>query len=116
MSRAGYAGDQEGRMQPKRIGFLGFDGITALDLVGPTETFAAAALDDGHGARRACYTPVTIGVTGKSFRAESGLTFRADTTLPAAPALDTIVIPGGSGLRHPGVSSAVAAWLKSRAR
>ena len=89
-------------MQPKRIGFLGFDDITALDLVGPIETFATAVVDDGHGARRPCYAPVTIGVRGRSFRAESGLTFKADTTLPAAPALDTIVIPGGSGLRHQG--------------
>jgi len=103
-------------MQPKRIGFLGFDGITALDLVGPIETFATAVVDDGHGARRPCYAPVTIGVRGRSFRAESGLTFKADTTLPAAPALDTIVIPGGSGLRHPEVSAAVAAWLKGRAK
>jgi transcriptional regulator GlxA family with amidase domain len=103
-------------MLPKRVGVLGFDGIAALDLVGPTETFAAAVLDDGHGARRPCYAPVTIGVSSRSFRAESGLRFKADTTLPAAPALDTIVIPGGSGLRQPGVSAAVTAWLKSRAK
>jgi hypothetical protein len=28
-------------MNPKRIGFLGFDGMTALDLVGPAEAFAS---------------------------------------------------------------------------
>ena len=28
---------ETGDMNPKRIGFLGFDGMTALDLVGPAE-------------------------------------------------------------------------------
>ncbi len=103
-------------MQPTRIGFLGFDGITALDLVGPMEAFAAAVLGDDHGVRGPCYTPLTIGVTGRSFASESGLSFKADTTLESAPALDTIVIPGGSGLRQPAVNATVATWLKSRAK
>ena len=33
-------------MTPKRIGFVGFDGVTASHLVGPADTFSAAALDD----------------------------------------------------------------------
>lgn len=33
-------------MTPRRIAFLGFDGITALDLIGPAEAFASAFLDD----------------------------------------------------------------------
>jgi transcriptional regulator GlxA family with amidase domain len=103
-------------MQPTRIGFLGFDGITALDLVGPIEAFAAAVLEDDRGVKQRCYKPLTIGVTGLSFASESGLSFKADTTLQSAPALDTIVIPGGSGLRHPEVNATVATWLKNRAK
>jgi hypothetical protein len=34
-------------MVPKKIGFLGFDGVTASHLVSTADTFAAAALDDG---------------------------------------------------------------------
>ena len=112
----GYAVIEVAMAEPMRIGFLGFDGITALDLVGPMEAFAAAVLDDEDGLKRPCYAPVTIGVTGLSFASESGLAFKADTTLQAAPALDTIVIPGGSGLRHPEVNARVAAWLRHRAK
>jgi len=39
-------------MNAKVIGFLGFDGITALDLVGPMEAFGAAALDEGEAGLR----------------------------------------------------------------
>jgi putative intracellular protease/amidase len=35
---------------PKRIGFLLFDGITALDLTGPAEAFACARLPAARGA------------------------------------------------------------------
>ena len=48
-------------MSPKRIGFVGFDHVTASHLTGPAEAFAAAALDDGFGNRIACYEVCTIG-------------------------------------------------------
>ena len=32
---------------PKVVGFLGFDGLTTLDLTGPLEAFAAARTDEG---------------------------------------------------------------------
>ena len=31
-----------GEKAPKSVGFLGFDGVTTLDLTGPLEAFAAA--------------------------------------------------------------------------
>jgi putative intracellular protease/amidase len=104
-----------GDMNPKRIGFLGFDGITALDLVGPTEAFATAMFDEGEGGVRRCYEVLTIGLSNKSFAAESGVVFHPHKTLYTAPALDTLVIPGGSGLRKTETNATVSAWLKSRA-
>jgi transcriptional regulator GlxA family with amidase domain len=100
-------------MRPIRIGFLGFDGITALDLVGPMEAFAAAAVDDDQ--RGPCYEVLTIGVKGHRFSAESGLAFRTPHTLATAPELDTLVIPGGSGMRRARTNAVVAAWIKLHA-
>jgi transcriptional regulator GlxA family with amidase domain len=85
-----------------------------LHLVGPADTFVAAALDDGYGNRIPCYTVHTIGVFSDRFRAEDGLMFKAQATLNAAPVLDTIVIAGGRGIRRPEVSDKVATWILKR--
>ena len=74
--------------------------MTALHLVGPAETFVAAALDDGYGNRIPCYEVRSIGVFSDRFRAEDGLMFEAQATLSAAPILDTIVVAGGRGIQH----------------
>jgi len=112
---AAYSGRNK-PMLPKRIGFLGFDGVTACHLVGPADTFASAALDDGYGNRISCYQICTIGLSSRSFRAESGVLFKAEETLQTAPELDTIVIPGGKGLRQAEVSEKISDWILTRAR
>jgi transcriptional regulator GlxA family with amidase domain len=106
--------DRASIFRPIRVGLVGFDDVTALHLVGPADTFVAAALDDGYGNRIPCYTVHTIGVFSDRFRAEDGLMFEAQTTLNAAPVLDTIVIAGGKGIRRPEVSDKVAAWILKR--
>lgn len=102
-------------MLGKRIGFLGFDGVTAAYLVAPADTFAAAALDSGYGDRIACYQTYTIGLTFETFRAESGMIFRPDETLRTAPELDTIIVPGGNLLRQSEASDEISDWLLTRA-
>jgi transcriptional regulator GlxA family with amidase domain len=102
-------------MLPKRIGFLGFDGVTASDLVGPADPFAAAALNDGYGNRIPCYHVYMIGLTPNPFRAESGMTFRPDETLQTAPELDAIFIPGGKGLHQVEISAKLSDWVLTRA-
>jgi hypothetical protein len=47
-------------------------------------------------------------------RAESGIAFWPDSTLETASALDTIVIPGGDGLRRSLVSETIAEWVLAR--
>ena len=101
-------------MTPKRIGLVGFDGVTALHLVGPADAFSAAALDDGYGGRIACYEVWTVGVESERFEAESGVAFTARTTIDNAPDFDTIIVAGGNGIRADGVSEAIAAWIISR--
>ncbi len=95
-----------------RIGFLGFDGVTALDLVGPAEVFSTAVPD---GVPKAPYELVTIGVAARPFSSNSGLVFKPSRTLETAPELDTLIVPGGEGLRDPRVNAKVTAWIRARA-
>jgi transcriptional regulator GlxA family with amidase domain len=101
--------------QPKRIGLLLFDGITALDAVGPMEAFASARLPhDAPGTTR-CYELITVGLNRKEVVAESGLILKPCTTMSECPQLDTLIIPGGRGLREGRISRTVAGWIKRRA-
>jgi transcriptional regulator GlxA family with amidase domain len=100
--------------RPKRVGVVGFDGVTALHLVGASDTFVAAALDDGYGGRIPCYQVYTIGVISDRFLAEGGLLFEARATLNAAPDLDTIVVAGGRGILRHEVSDKIASWILKR--
>jgi transcriptional regulator GlxA family with amidase domain len=107
--------NEKAQSRPKRIGILLFDGITALDAAGPMEAFGTAAVSsEGRGKRR-CYELVTIGLTKKEVVAESELILRPSTTLTECPKLDTLIIPGGRGLREPPTNKVIADWVKSRA-
>jgi len=98
-----------------RIGFLIFDGITALDLVGPAEAFGCARRGP-QTAPEPAYEVVVIGVSGRACVSESGVRLSPDYVLERAPALDTLVVPGGSGLRKPETNRRIAAFVARRAR
>jgi transcriptional regulator GlxA family with amidase domain len=103
-------------MVPKRIGFLGFDGVAASHLASPADSFAAAALDGGYGNRIRCYEICTIGLTPEPFRAESGMLFMPEETLEGVSEWDTVVVPGGKGLRKSEVCERIADWILMRAK
>ena len=103
-------------MKPLRVGLIGYDGVQGLDLIGPSDAFTIAAVEGENGKPEACYEVTVIGLTGKPFRAESGLLLHPDTTLRDAPALDTLVIPGGRGARIGPASAVIARWISSRAK
>ena len=102
-------------MSIKRIGFLGFDGFAALELTSPLEAFAAAQSDHAAGPPRSRYALTIIGVGSKSFTSESGVAFKGRHTLRDAPPLDTIVVPGGSGISNAETLQAIASWLQLNA-
>ena len=102
-------------MSPRRIGILGFENVTSLDIAGPAYVFATACGLASNPAEGPAYEIVLIGVTGTAFRSDSGLMFKPARSLRNAPALDTLIIPGGHGLRDPATNARVAAWVKSRA-
>ena len=107
---------QDGSMKSRRrVGIVLFDGVTALDLVGPAEAFAAARQSTGAEAEPA-YEVIVLGLAERSYVSESGVKLVADCRMDAAPTLDTLIVPGGSGLRAPAVNARVADFVRRRAR
>jgi transcriptional regulator GlxA family with amidase domain len=98
---------------PKRIGFIGFDGITALDMIGPVEAFDTA---NRCSNAQGFYQTLILSPAGKPFRSGASMVISADAGFDNAPPLDTIVVPGGAGLRKPAITDAVVAFLKRRER
>ena len=98
----------------RTIGFLLFDNITALDVTGPMEAFASARIEDRDGRMAPCYRLLTIGLRKEPVTAESGLILTPSLDLAECPKLDTLVIPGGAGLREPATLGVVYKWIESR--
>lgn len=101
--------------KPLRVGLLGFEGLMALDLVGPIDAFTSASAEGSNGEMVSCYEVVVIGLTGRPFTSESGVVFKPHKTIKTAPPLDTLIIPGGKGLRVPETQKKAADWISSRA-
>lgn len=97
-------------MKRIRIGVVGYEGVSALDVVGPTEAFASASVD---GER--AYEVVLIGATRKPFTAESGIVLKPHRSFSAKLDLDTLIIPGGHGLRNPRTNAKIASWVRASA-
>jgi transcriptional regulator GlxA family with amidase domain len=104
-------------MATRRIGFLGFEGVQALDLVGPSDAFASDALRTAEYAvdGEPPYEIVIIGLRSQRFASSSGVQLRARHVAPANIRLDTLIVPGGSGLRKTGLADEAAAWIATRA-
>jgi transcriptional regulator GlxA family with amidase domain len=98
-----------------RVGVIGYDGVSALDLLGPIEAFSAAVTDPASGTRAKYYETKILGLTGKPFVSESGVRITPHCALAKAPPLDTLIIPGGCGLRRPELQAPVAKWVAARA-
>jgi len=95
----------------RRIGLVGFDAVAAIDLVGVLDAFSIGNWEE----TPARYETLVVAEADAPFRTESGLRLHPDVTFDDAPRFDTIVVPGGSGLRAPETLAPVAAWLKGRA-
>jgi len=104
-------------MQARLVVIPLFDGVQSLDVTGPFEVFAGAAAytaEQGPAGGRA-YRLVTASPGGGPVQTSSGLRLMPTADLrDVAPAdVDTLVVPGGSGVRDLGPE--FAAWLKKAA-
>jgi len=84
---------------PLRVGFPGFEGLIALDLVGPIDAFTSAFMKGRNGEMSNCYEVVIIGLSGQRSLLNPAFVFKPHKTIRNAPPLDTLIIPGGKGLR-----------------
>src|SRR5262245_20153707 len=103
-------------LAPRAVGIMAFDGVAALDLTGPLEALSLAQCPGGKGEGLPCYRPTVIGLEKKSYTSESGLVFAAQAGTGSSESFDTILIPGGSGLRQPETMRRVASWLMAHAK
>jgi len=98
-------------MVPKHIVIVGYDDITSLDLSGPLEAFSSAITLDG----QRCYKVTIAALSTKSFCSESGLRMSAERLLDSVGAADTVLIPGGRGMRLTSDALKLAKWILKRA-
>jgi transcriptional regulator GlxA family with amidase domain len=105
------------KMGPKRIGFIGFDGVGTMEMTTAAAAFDCAEIQEGDRGPQQCYEVVIIGLSNKPFAATSGIVFKPHKTFKNAPPLDTLVIPGGKRLTllKPQIGKPIAAFVKARA-
>jgi transcriptional regulator GlxA family with amidase domain len=97
-------------VKPKLIGILGFDGVSALDLIGTSEAFCTAN-NCAENQFRPYYDVRVIAVKRKAFVSEAGVILKARHTLSSAPNLDTVIVPGGRGARPGETCQTLARWF-----
>jgi transcriptional regulator GlxA family with amidase domain len=102
-------------MKPLRVGLIGYNGVQALDLIGPADAFTNVEIETDNGKRQPGYEVVVIAAGGKPFRSEAGICFQAQATFRNAPPLDTLIIPGGKGSRDARISKPISKWITTRA-
>ena len=69
-----------------------------------------------HGEPQRCYETFVIGGESKTLVSNAGAVIKARYTMQTAPPLDTIIVPGGNGLRNSEASGKITAWLLERAK
>jgi transcriptional regulator GlxA family with amidase domain len=95
---------------------LGFEGVQALDIVGPFEVFTGASLyltaqgvGDGYAVR-------IVSVDGAPVSTGTGLTLVADPLPDPSEPVDTVVLPGGFGTDAARRDRELIDWISTAAR
>jgi transcriptional regulator GlxA family with amidase domain len=102
-------------MKVRRICILAYDGVQALDVVGPADVFTTA--NTLLGRQPAPYEVVMLAPRNGPIATESGVRLYADGTMSEGGLFDTVVVPGGKALRlDSNTRTAVANWLMAHAR
>src|SRR5262245_42400145 len=105
----------------RRVVIVPFEGCQALDVFGPLEVFAGAS--EALARRRASdpgYAPLLAAVS-QSVRTQSGIEIATQTRLATvaaagAPAIDTLIVAGGSGARRAARDSSFVSLVARAAR
>jgi len=103
-------------MKQKVIGFLCFDDVVALDITGPAEAFASAYSTSKNSRPRPLYKTLLIGLNDTAVVSESGIKLEPNKTIRDCSPLDTLIVPGGRGLREKFVNRKIVNWIRTRAK
>src|ERR1044071_5088558 len=96
---------------PKLVGIVVFDRVSSVDLMGPAEIFSQPTVLTAGGRRRPCYHIVAMGIGKGTCMTDSGIALKPQVSIQKAPVLDTVIIPGGDGIRNPKVNREIVHWL-----
>ncbi|MFG3717641.1 GlxA family transcriptional regulator [Streptomyces massasporeus] len=94
-------------MAPRTVLAVLFDGLQSLDVTGPLEVFAGAAL-----LSPGAYRIRTASLDGAPVRTTSGLTLLPDEPLAGAKDPDILLVPGGPGSLRP--DPRLVDWVRER--
>jgi transcriptional regulator GlxA family with amidase domain len=94
---------------------LAFEGVAGLDLMGPVEVFAAANDELAANGAAARYSISVVAPSMAAFTTESGVRMLPHVAAASDQQFDTIIVPGGPGLREPGINAWAARWLLAQA-
>jgi transcriptional regulator GlxA family with amidase domain len=100
---------------PRLVAVLAFEGVQLLDVAGPVQTFASANEID-NDSRGAPYRVVVVSRRGGAVRTSSGLPLvtRAAAGVAAKTRIDTLLIPGGSGVHAALKDSRLVGWVRGQ--
>jgi transcriptional regulator GlxA family with amidase domain len=99
----------------RRVVFVAYPGIQALDLTGPLEVFSMANRFGARGAGE--YLTELVSPDGGAIRATSGIEIVVDRAIAACKEpIDTIVVVGGEGVAQAVGDDRLIAWIRSAAR
>ena len=95
-------------MIKQKVGFVLYDNVNALDLVGPLEAFHTVSEVAGPA-----YEMRFVSHQKGQVKTESGLPLVADKSIDDIGPVDILIVPGGSGSRDKQVLSWLCPWLQS---
>jgi transcriptional regulator GlxA family with amidase domain len=101
-------------MERRRIGILGYDGVTAINVIGPLEAFALAGRESNGTAPAYEVFPISLGRGG--FVTDTGLHMHTQVSAEDEVRLDTLVVPGGVTIRQEQIADRVAECVAHHGR
>lgn len=102
------------RRKPLRIGIPVFAGVNGLDVMGPIEAFTSARWPGRAESADGPYAITLVGTDSGAVATEGGALLLPHCRIEEAPPFDTILVPGGPGLREPAINRLWANWLRQR--
>jgi transcriptional regulator GlxA family with amidase domain len=100
----------------RRIAIIGYDGVAAINVAGPLEVFSKATRQNNADERTPCYNVSFVASRGSQCLSDTGVIFcESPPSADSKEPFDTIIVPGGSGLRRPDTCAEVARWVTEHA-